>query len=160
MPLPAPGVIKQALKWMLKEDSPLLIRPRLDFGLVNWLLQFARNCRVEPMMRGIPILRDLCRAAWVKKEWHEQAGETVGVLVLVYDHDTRALADKLADIQHDRHEMITSALHVHLDRHTCLEVIPLRGAAHAIERLANDLLSVKGVRYGQLVPATTGKTLT
>ncbi len=105
-------------------------------------------------------VRDLCRAELVKKEWHEQAGETVGVLVLVYDHDTRALADKLADIQHDRHEMITSALHVHLDRHTCLEVIPLRGAAHAIERLANDLLSVKGVRYGQLVPATTGKTLT
>jgi D-amino-acid dehydrogenase len=63
VPLPAPGVIKQALKWMLKEDSPLLIRPRLDFRLVNWLLQFARNCRVEPMMRGIPVLRDLCRAS-------------------------------------------------------------------------------------------------
>jgi len=84
----------------------------------------------------------------------------VGVLVLVYDHDTRALVDKLTDIQHDSHGMITSALHVHLDRHSCLEVIPLRGAVQAIERLANDLISVKGVRYGQLVPATTGKTLT
>ena len=104
-------------------------------------------------------VRDLCRAELVKKEWREQAGETVGVLVLVYDHDTRALADKLTDIQHDSHGMITSALHVHLDRHTCLEVIPLRGAVQAIERLANDLISVKGVRYGQLVPATTGKTL-
>jgi len=66
----------------------------------------------------------------------------------------------LTDIQHESHGMITSALHVHLDRHTCLEVIPLRGAVQAIERLANDLLSVKGVRYGQLVPATTGKMLT
>jgi len=88
-----------------------------------------------------------------------QAGETVGVLVLVYDHDTRALADKLADIQ-------TTATDDHvgsarpLDRHTCLEVIPLRGAATRSSGLANDLLSVKGVRYGQLVPATTGKTLT
>jgi CopG family nickel-responsive transcriptional regulator len=104
-------------------------------------------------------VRDLCRAELVKKEWREQAGETVGVLVLVYDHDTRALADKLTDIQHESHGMITSALHVHLDRHTCLEVIPLRGAVQAIERLANDLISGKGVRYGQLVPATTGKTL-
>jgi CopG family nickel-responsive transcriptional regulator len=47
---------------------------------------------------------------------------SVGLLVLVYDHDTPALAHKLTDIQHDRHEIITSALHVHLDKHTCLEV--------------------------------------
>ncbi|MBI3644636.1 MAG: FAD-dependent oxidoreductase [Acidobacteriales bacterium] len=63
VPLPAPGVIRQALKWMLKEDSPLLIRARLDFQLLRWLLQFAQNCRPEAMMRGIPILRDLCRAS-------------------------------------------------------------------------------------------------
>ena len=40
----------------------------------------------------------------------------------VYDHDTRALADKLTDIRHDSHEVITSALHVHRDKHTGLEV--------------------------------------
>ena len=105
-------------------------------------------------------VRDLCRAALVKKEWQEQRGETVGVLVLVYDHDTRALADKLTSIQHDSHDMISSALHVHLDRHTCLEVVPLRGGVRAIQRVANQLLSMKGVRYGQLVPATVGKSLT
>lgn len=84
----------------------------------------------------------------------EQTGETVGVLVLVDDHDTRALADKLTDIQHEHHGAITAALHVHLDAHTCLEVIPLRGAARRIRQIANRLLSIKGVRYGQLVPAT------
>jgi CopG family nickel-responsive transcriptional regulator len=105
-------------------------------------------------------VRDLCRAELVKNEWQEQRGETIGVLVLIYDHHTRALADKLTDIQHDSHAMISSALHVHLDRHTCLEVIPLRGGAQAIQRVANQLLSIKGVRYGQLVPATTGKSLT
>jgi CopG family transcriptional regulator, nickel-responsive regulator len=105
-------------------------------------------------------VRDLLRSELVKKEWNEQAGETVGVLVLVYDHDTRALADRLTDIQHHSREMITSALHVHLSDHTCLEVIPLRGPARDIQRVANDLISVKGVRYGQLVPATVGKQLT
>ena len=43
---------------------------------------------------------------------------------------------------------------MHLDAHTCLEVIPLRGAAKRIRQIANRLLSIKGVRYGQLVPAT------
>ena len=104
-------------------------------------------------------VRDLCRAELVKKEWREQTGETVGVLVLVYDHDTRALADKLTDIQHEHHGIITAALHVHLDAHTCLEVIPLRGPVKEIRRIADRLLAIKGVRYGQLVPAT-GKRLT
>ena len=99
-------------------------------------------------------VRDLLRAELVKEEGQEQTGETVGVLVLVYDHDTRALADKLTDIQHEHHGAITAALHVHLDAHTCLEVIPLRGAARRIRQIANRLLSIKGVRYGQLVPAT------
>jgi CopG family nickel-responsive transcriptional regulator len=79
-------------------------------------------------------VRDLLRAELVKEEWQEQTGETVGVLVLVYDHDTRALADKLTDIQHEHHGAITAALHVHLDAHTCLEVIPLRGAAKRIRQ--------------------------
>jgi hypothetical protein len=38
-------------------------------------------------------------------------------------------------------------------------VIPLRGPARDIQRVAHSLLSVKGVRYSQLVPATTGKRL-
>lgn len=99
-------------------------------------------------------VRDLLRAELVKEEWADQGGETVGVLVLVYDHETRALADKLTDIQHEHVGLITAALHVHLDAHTCLEVIPLRGRARQIQHVANRLLSMKGVRYGQLVPAT------
>jgi CopG family transcriptional regulator, nickel-responsive regulator len=104
-------------------------------------------------------VRDLLRAELVKKEWEQTGGETVGVLVLVYDHDTRALADKLTDIQHHSRGTISAALHVHLDEHTCLEVIPVRGSPRHIQAIANRLLSIKGVRYGQLVPATTGKRL-
>ncbi len=105
-------------------------------------------------------VRDLLRAELVKKEWEGQTGETVAVLIIVYAHDLRALADKLTDIQHHSHGTITAALHLHLDEHTCLEVIPLRGPAKHVRHVANQLLSTKGVRYGQLVPATTGKGLT
>ena len=37
-PLATPGVIRQALGWMLKPDAPFRIAPRLDFGLLEWLL--------------------------------------------------------------------------------------------------------------------------
>jgi CopG family nickel-responsive transcriptional regulator len=104
-------------------------------------------------------VRDMLRSELVKQEWQEQTGETVGVLVLVYDHDTRALTDKLNDIQHQSDGVITTALHVHLDAHSCLEVIPLRGSVKRVQQVASSLISVKGVRYGQLVPATTGKQL-
>lgn len=43
-PLAAPGMIGQALRWMLQPDAPLYIRPRLDPALAGWLLRFARRC--------------------------------------------------------------------------------------------------------------------
>ncbi len=43
-PLAAPGVIRQALKWMLTPDAPLYLKPRWDPGLLGWLLQFSRRC--------------------------------------------------------------------------------------------------------------------
>ena len=104
-------------------------------------------------------VRDLLRGELVKEEWTEQRGETVGVVLLVYDHDRRFLSDKLTDIQHHSFRAITAALHVHLDEHTCLEVLALRGTAKRIRVLADSLLAVKGVRYGKLMPATTGKHL-
>jgi len=105
-------------------------------------------------------VRDLLRGELVKEEWATRPGETVGVLTLVYDHETHALADKLTDIQHHGFRSITASLHVHLDEHSCLEVIALRGSSRRIRKIANELLAVKGVRYGQLVPATRGKRLT
>ncbi len=67
---------------------------------------------------------------------------------------------ELTDIQHHSYQTITAALHVHLDEHTCLEVVALRGSAKRSRAIADRLLAVKGVRYGQLVPATSGKRLT
>lgn len=104
-------------------------------------------------------IRDLLRAELVKEEWGAGSRETVGVLTLVYDHDTRALADKLTDIQHHSYRTVVAALHVHLDEHACLEVIALRGSPTRIRAVADQLVAVKGVRYGQLVPASTGHAL-
>lgn len=46
-PLATPGVIGQALRWMLQPDAPLYIRPRLDPALWRWLWRFARRCNLR-----------------------------------------------------------------------------------------------------------------
>lgn len=43
-PLAAPGVLLTGLRWMLKPDAPLYIRPRIDPALWSWLLHFAARC--------------------------------------------------------------------------------------------------------------------
>jgi D-amino-acid dehydrogenase len=43
-PLAAPGVTAQALRWMLKGDSPLLVKPRIQPGFLRWCWRFWRSC--------------------------------------------------------------------------------------------------------------------
>ena len=106
-------------------------------------------------------IRDLIRDALVQRSWSESDGreERVAVVTLVYDHDSSSLAQKLAHIQHENHRAVVSALHVHMDEHNCLEVLVLRGRAKEVVSMGEGLVSTKGVKYGKLVPATTGQDL-
>lgn len=51
-PLAAPGMIAQGLRWMLRPDAPLYIRPRLDPALWSWLLRFAARCNRRDWRRN------------------------------------------------------------------------------------------------------------
>jgi len=125
------------------------------------LSQFDRLIADKGYVNRSEAIRDLIRDALVQREWSESRGreERVAVAVLVYDHDSSSLAQKLAHIQHENHRAVVSALHVHMDAHNCLEVLVLRGAAKEIVGMGDGLVSTKGVKYGKLVPATTGHTL-
>ena len=52
-PIPAPGLVGTSLKWMLRGDSPLYIKPRVDPAFSTWLLRFWRNCRAAPFAAGL-----------------------------------------------------------------------------------------------------------
>ncbi len=104
-------------------------------------------------------IRDLIRNSLVEDQWHDKHEETVGTVTLVYDHHTRELADKLTEHQHSHHKAIISSMHVHLDAHHCLEVVVLKGKSQEIKRLADELISTKGIKHGKLVTTTTGKSL-
>jgi D-amino-acid dehydrogenase len=59
VPLAAPGLVWQGMKWMFDSASPFYIRPRLDFGLLAWLGRFAWASRKSNCDAATPVLRDL-----------------------------------------------------------------------------------------------------
>jgi len=103
--------------------------------------------------------RDLVRDRLVREEWEEENLETIGTITLIYDHHKRDLTETLTEHQHQQHESIISTMHVHLDHDNCLEVLAVKGKAKNIRKIADDLISTKGVKHGKLVTTSTGKNL-
>lgn len=104
-------------------------------------------------------ITDLVRSGLV--EHHQQTAnqEVAGTITIVYDHDKPLLQATLTDIQHDHHHVILAALHIHLDRHHCMEILALRGRAGLVRKIAEQLVTAKGVKHGKLTITTTGKDL-
>ena len=103
-------------------------------------------------------LRDLMRKALVKEAWNTNA-VTVATVTIIYDHHDPGLSDELTRIQHDFHKNVVASMHAHIDSHDCMEVIMLRGRAKGIKKLADSLISAKGVKHGELVMSAAGKAL-
>ncbi|MGH2617910.1 MAG: FAD-dependent oxidoreductase, partial [Thermomicrobiales bacterium] len=79
-PMPAPGLIAASLRWMLRSDSPLYIKPRLDPAFLRWTLRFWRHCNARDYLAGTEAaaafgmralaLYDAMREAGVRYEEH------------------------------------------------------------------------------------------
>lgn len=104
-------------------------------------------------------IADMIRSQLVEHRQQNESAEIAGTITLVYDHHKPHLQDALTDIQHDHHEIIISTLHVHLDHHHCLEVLVVRGKSGRVRKIADALLSAKGVKHGKLTITSTGHDL-
>jgi CopG family nickel-responsive transcriptional regulator len=104
-------------------------------------------------------IRDLIRERLVQQEWQITDKETVGTITIVYSHDIHELTEILTALQHKYHKQIISTMHIHLDKHNCLEVLVVRGKGRQIQKIADRLLSTKGVKHGKLTTTTTGRKL-
>lgn len=97
-------------------------------------------------------IRDLARSGM--RQTAEDAGgggDCVAALVYVYDHNARDLSKRLTNIFHDHHELSHSAMHVHLDHGSCMEVAVLHGDEAQVRHLAEHVIAERGVRHGRLV---------
>ena len=103
--------------------------------------------------------RDIIRGELVEKAWESPESPVVGTVTLVYDHHVRLLNEKLTSLQHDFHHSILSTLHVHLDHDHCLEVLVVRGRSAEVRKVADALISAKGVKHGRLTITASGAEL-
>ena len=132
---------------------------RFGVSLEKELLgKFDRLIKEKKYPNRSEAIRDLIRENLVKREWVE-GKEVAGAITLVFDHHKRDLVNILTDIQHDFHQLIISSQHIHLDHDNCLEIIVVRGKPTEVRELADKLRATKGVKYGSLSIATTGKEL-
>jgi len=94
IPLAAPGVMQQGLKWMFSDKSPLYIKPRLNPSFLKWTWAFNKSCTQKHVDQAIPIMgkiavmgRDLYHTI-KKEEGFDFQLEKKGLLMLCQTQET------------------------------------------------------------------------
>ncbi len=121
---------------------------------------FDKRIRAKGYRNRSEAIRDIMRDYLVAGEWERSDGVVVGTITVVYDHGRRELTHVLTELQHTFHASVACSTHIHLDARNCLEVVVVKGAAKQVRRIADRLISTRGVKHGKLVCTTTGSALT
>ena len=59
IPLAAPGMISQGIKWMFDHKSPFYVRPSLSWDLISWGLKFMKSAKPQQVEKVAPYLLHL-----------------------------------------------------------------------------------------------------
>ena len=86
-----------------------------------------------------------------KKLLQKESGSQAGVLMILYDHETRGLESALTHIQHHYARIVCSTMHIHLSDRDCLEAIVVKGDGVEIRKLSEELASRKGVKLSRTI---------
>ncbi len=88
VPLAAPGVIGQGLRWMLKPESPFAFRPQANPALWRWAWQFYRACSPGRVEAAKPLMAALSLAS---REWFLRLRDEDGFSFGLEEHGLLAL---------------------------------------------------------------------
>jgi len=93
-------------------------------------------------------IQDAVRLFVSERKWLQQEANTpqTGILLMVYDHETRGLERELTESQHHHSNLVSSTLHVHIGERDCLEAIAVKGKASEIRHLSDELATKRGVK--------------
>jgi len=127
----------------------------IEADLLRRFLQVAHKAGWKNRSEAV---RNLIRDFLVREEWRGN-DEIVGTICIVYDHHQRELTDRLTRLQHHEHDSVLATTHIHLDHDNCLEMIAVRGRATRVQKIADRLVGLRGVKHGRLIATTTGRKL-
>jgi len=117
------------------------LEPELLALLDGWVAERNSGSRSDA-------IRALIRKELAQRTLTDPNSDALGVVTLLYRHDTPNVLRRLTAAEHRWGEHIRSTTHVHLQGDACAEVILLLGRRREIENAAEDLRGVKGVRDG------------
>jgi len=115
------------------------------------LEKFDRMMKKKRYTNRSEAIRDIIREHLIIEHVKNPSAEVIGTLTMIYDHHTGPLVDRLLEIQHDHYQEILTTTHIHIDHNTCLEVLVLKGKAQNIQKLADTIKALKGIKHGELV---------
>jgi len=95
-------------------------------------------------------IRDLVREQISSEKLKDPSINAVAAVCLVYDHHASNLMKKLTGLQHSHLLHIISSLHIHLSEHDCMEIVVLKGRIGQIKKVADSIISQKGVKLGKI----------
>lgn len=100
-------------------------------------------------------IRDLVRQQLSSERARNPKAKAVAAVFFLYEHHSTKLMEKLTGLQHSHLLETICTMHVHLDAHECMEVVILRGRVGEINKMAENMLSLKGVKLGRINLVTT-----
>ncbi len=111
--------------------------------------QFNQLTKEQGYQSRSEAVRDLVRHAVETRRLVSGAGiHCVANLSYIYNHRTRALAQRLLDMQHEHHDLVVSTTHVILDHASSFETMILKGLTGAVRALTDAIIAERGVRFG------------
>jgi len=95
-------------------------------------------------------VRDLIRQQLSGERLGNPKTKAVAAVCMVYDHHSTKLMQKLTSLQHSHLLQTICTMHIHLDKHDCMEIIVLKGPVGEINQTAENILSQKGIKLGRV----------
>jgi CopG family nickel-responsive transcriptional regulator len=113
--------------------------------------KFDKMIKKEGYSNRSEAIRDIIRKNLIIEKCKDPNAKSIGTFSIIYDHHTGNLTNRLLDLQHKHNNEILSTTHIHVDHHNCLEVLVLKGKTGNIQKLADNIKALKGIKNGELV---------
>ncbi len=129
IPLAAPGIITQGIKWMFNSASPFYIKPRFDTDFLKWAWLFKQSATKSNVEKSIPVLKELNLKSQILFE------DMLASLDFKFHYEKKGvlMAYSNSKNEEEEHEIAHRALMEGLDV-TCLNKEEL----HAIQPVLSD----------------------